>query len=206
MTIVNKGFRGRRTESAPPAATRSTSDRGLPGPAGRTDSAASTSTTGDSPSETSSAPNTGGRGPSCSDCPASGSLSTFTASPRGPSWIPSGKAFRWTRFSNQSTPPPNSHWSVPTAATPPTSRWPIFSAARPGSSTATRANRCPPCMVARRGCWCRTCIFGSPRSGCDPSSCATATHPDSGSVWVITATATRGGNNATPGIDSWTMV
>jgi hypothetical protein len=81
-----------------------------------------------------------------------------------------------------------------------------FSAARPGSSTATRANRCPPRMVARRGCWYRTCISGSPRSGCDPSSCATATHPDSGSVRVITATATRGANNATPGIDSWTMV
>ena len=64
----------------------------------------------------------------------------------------------------------------------------------------------PRCMVARRGCWCRICISGSPRSGCDPSSCATATYPDSGSIWVITATVTRGENNATPGIDPWTMV
>ena len=76
---------------------------------------------------------------------------------------------------------------------------------RPGSSTPTRANLLARCTADRRGCWCRTFISGSPRSGCDPLSCATATYPDSGRVWAIIATATRGENNATPGIDPWTM-
>ena len=39
MSIVNKGFRGRRAESARRAAARSASDRGLPCLASRTDSA-----------------------------------------------------------------------------------------------------------------------------------------------------------------------
>lgn len=40
-----------------------------------------------------------------------------------------------------------------------------FSAAGRGSSTPTTAPRSARCTAARHGCWCRTCISGSPRSG-----------------------------------------
>ena len=68
-------------------------------------------------------------------------------------------------FSNRPIPLPNSHWSVRTAATPLIFRWTTFSAERPGSSTSTRAHRLARCTAARHGCWCRTSISGSPRSG-----------------------------------------
>jgi DMSO/TMAO reductase YedYZ molybdopterin-dependent catalytic subunit len=52
-----------------------------------------------------------------------------------------------------------------------------------------------------RGCWCRTSISGRARSGCEDSSCAMTTSPDSGSATATTTTATPGKSSVTGGID-----
>ncbi len=165
MSIVNKGFRGRRAESARelPPGQHLTADFPVlqAGPTPRIDLDDWRFTIRDERRRRTRR----GPGPSSSYCPASGSRRHSLRHHVVQAGYQVGR-----RFSGHTFRIDRHHRRIRTGRFlrrlhHQSSRWPTFSAGRLGSSTRTRAHRLARCTAARHGCWCRTCISGSPRSG-----------------------------------------